>query len=109
MRPNLNLPSASRQRGWAGIIVILVALVLVAWLAKDALKGYGLAKPDTFTTKAGTPAERARSPGAGGIEAFDPGSAPPSTGSAIERARGVEEMLKSQAAERAARGDGTTP
>jgi hypothetical protein len=52
----------SRQRGWAGIVMILVALVIVAIVAKEALKGYGLApgarrrRPDA--------AERARMPGA---------------------------------------------
>lgn len=31
-----------RQGGWVGLIVILLALAIVAWLAKDALKQYGL-------------------------------------------------------------------
>ena len=87
---------------------MLVALAIVGFLAKDALKAYlgvGTKPPEA---KAGTPGERARAPGAVGVEAFDPGSAPPSTGSAIERARGVEDMVKQQAAERAARGDGVT-
>jgi len=59
-------------------------------------------------TKAATPGERARVPGAIGMDAFDPGSAPPSAGNALERARGVEDAVRQQAAERAARGDGTT-
>jgi hypothetical protein len=99
-------PPAS-QRGWAGLIVILVALVIVAVLAKEALKQYGPAS-GAQTTKAGTPAERALAPGAGGGEAFDPGAAPASPASAIERARGVEDTLRRQAEERAARVDGTT-
>ena len=103
-----NVPPPSRQRGWAGIIMILVALVIVAWLAKDALKGYGLAPVTGAKTKAGTPAERSRAPGAVGIEAFDPGAAPVGAPSALDRARGVEDMLKQQAAERAQRTDGTT-
>jgi len=86
--------------------MILVALVIVAILAKEALKGYGLAPGATAATKAGTPAERARMPGAIGAETVDLGAAP-SAASALERARGVEEMVKQQAAERAARGDGT--
>ena len=32
-----------RQRGWVGLVVLLVALVIVAWLAKSALTSYGLA------------------------------------------------------------------
>ena len=31
-----------RQGGWVGLIVILLALAIVAWLSKDALKQYGL-------------------------------------------------------------------
>jgi len=105
VRPNLYRAPPSRQRGWAGIVMILVAVVIVAFVAKEALKGYGLAP---VSTRTGTPAERVRAPGASGIEAVDPGAAPVAAANPIERARGVEEMLKQQAAERAARGDGTT-
>ena len=87
--------------------MILVALVIVALLAKEALKGYGLAPGAATATKAATPAERARMPGAISGEALDVGAAP-SAASALERARGVEEMVKRQAAEREGRGDGTT-
>jgi hypothetical protein len=91
------------------MLVMLVALVIVGFLAKDALKAYlGVgAKPPA--PNAATPGERARSPGAIGTEAFDPASAPPSTGTALDRARGVEAVVKQQAAEREARGDGVTP
>ena len=78
-------------------------MAIVAFLAKDALKEYGLAPGAAVTTKAGTPAERARAPGAGGVEALDLGSAPAAPASALERARGVEDMVKQQADERAAR------
>jgi hypothetical protein len=94
------------QGGWVGLVVILLALVIVAFLAKDALKQYGLVPGAAVTTKAGTPAERARAPGAGGIEALDLGSAPTAPASALERARGVEDMVKQQAGERATRVDG---
>ena len=30
-----------RQGGWVGLVVILLALAIVAWLSKDALKQYG--------------------------------------------------------------------
>ena len=82
--------------------MILVALAIVGYLAKDALKKYGLTPAAPVTTKAGTPAERARAPGAGGFEALDLGSAPTAPASAIERARGVEDMVKQKAAEREA-------
>jgi hypothetical protein len=84
--------------------MILVALVIVAIVAKEALKGYGLA-PALRRRRAGTPPSgrgcRARSRGSGRL------GRRPSAASALERARGVEEMVKQQAAERAARGDGT--
>jgi len=95
----------ARQRGWVGIVMILVALVIVAILAKEALKGYGLSPGAAAAAKPGTPAERARMPGASSAEALDvlaPGAA-----SGLERARGVEEMVKRQATERESRGDGT--
>ena len=106
MRPWMSQRPPARQRGWAGLVMILVALAIVAFLAKDALKGYGLATRPAATTKAGTPAERARAPGAGGVEALDLGSAPTAPTSPLERARGVEDMVKQQAGERAARVDG---
>jgi hypothetical protein len=31
-----------KQGGWVGLIAVLLALVIVAWLSKDALKQYGL-------------------------------------------------------------------
>jgi len=108
MRQWVNLRPPARQRGWVGLVMILVALAIVAFLAKDALKKYGLAPGAAVTTKAGTPAERTRAPGAGGIEALDLGSAPAAPASALDRTRGVEGMVKEQAGERAARGDGVT-
>ena len=89
-----------------GLVVVLVALVIVAVLAKDALKQYGLAPAKTTATKAGTPGERARAPGAVGAEALDLDSSPTAPGAALDRARGVEDMLKRQADERATRMDG---
>jgi len=91
------------------MLVILVALAIVGFLAKDALKSYLGAGANPSPPRTATPGERARAPGAIGTEAFDPGSAPPSTGTALDRARGVEDMVKRQAAEREARGDGVTP
>ena len=63
-----------RQRGWVGLVVILLALAIVALVARTALKQYGLlddpAKP--------------RPAAAGASE--------------TERAKGVEEMVKQGAA-----------
>jgi hypothetical protein len=88
---------------------MLVALVIVAILAKDALKQYGLVpgKP-AETAKAGTPGERARAAGAMGIDTLDMNSAPPPQGGGLDRARGVEDMVKQQADERAARMENAT-
>ena len=88
-----------------GLIVILVALVVVALLASQALKQYGLAPQSTATKAAGLAGRPA--PAAAGIEAPDRDSAPPTASGALARARGVEEMLKRQADERAAQMDGT--
>lgn len=99
----------ARQGGWAGLIAMLVVLGIVAYLAKDALKGYGLIPGKaTATTKAGTPGERARVPGASGTEALDLDSAPQAPTGALDRARGVEDMVKRHADERASRMDGAT-
>ena len=98
--------SRARQRGWIGLVVVLLALVIVAVLAKDALKSYGLVPGAAGTKKAGTAGERARAPGAVGAEAIDLGGVPSAPAAALERARGVEEMVKQQADERAARVDG---
>ena len=51
------------QRGWVGLVVILLALVIVAWLAKSALTSYGLSgKPPAAAPGAPPtdPRERAR-------------------------------------------------
>ncbi len=98
--------SRERQRGWVGLVVVLVALVIIAMLAKDALKQYGLVPGKATATRAGTPAERARAPGAVGVEALDLNSAPTAPGAALDRAHGVEDTLKRQADERATRMDG---
>jgi hypothetical protein len=98
--------SLARQRGWVGLIVMLVALVIIALLAKEGLKQYGLLPGKATTTKAGTPGERARAPGAVGVEALDFNSAPSAPAGALDRARGVEDMVKRQADERATRMDG---
>jgi hypothetical protein len=99
--------TCSHQGGWVGLVVILVALVIVAFLAKDALKKYGLVPSASTATKAGTPGERARAAGAVGIDATDlDQSAPQAPGAALDRARGVEEMVQRQADERAQRMDG---
>ncbi len=96
----------ARQGGWLGLVVMLVALVIVALLAKEALKQYGLLPGKETASSAATPGERARAPGAVmGIDAADHDSAPQAPGGALDRARGVEDMVQQQADERAKRMD----
>ena len=93
----------SGERGGVGLIVILVALVVVALLATQALRQYGLA-PQAAASKAGPGERPARADAV--VEAPEVDGAAPTASGALERARGVEEALKRQADERAARMDG---
>jgi hypothetical protein len=95
------------QGGWF-LIVVLIALAIAAYLYKDALKAYlGQSLPPA-PTQAGTPGERLRSPGAIGAEAIDMSSAPSTSQAPMDRARGIEDMVKKQAEQRANQGDGTS-
>jgi len=59
-------PKIGKQGGWVGMIVLLLAVLIVAYLAKDALVKYGmLGGPETADSRPGTPGERTRSPAAG--------------------------------------------
>ena len=51
-----------RQRGWIGLVALLIALAIVGWLAMSALKGYGVAGKPAATPGAPPtdPRERAR-------------------------------------------------
>lgn len=93
---------ARRERGWVGMIMLLLALAIVAWLAKDALMSYGLMSPATtgVTSKAGTPGERARAPIAVDATGATIDSAVPVPTAPMDRARGVEGTLKRQESQR---------
>jgi hypothetical protein len=66
----------NRQGGWVGMIVLLLAVVIVAFLAKDALMKYGLLAPGQTTVKgSATPGERTQSGAAGDVERADPAGA----------------------------------
>jgi len=98
-----------RQRGWVGLVVILIALLIVAWLSMDALKQYGMMSGVGPPDKAGSATERVRGPGVGVTEASpDVTTTTPAPINALERARGVEGMVKSQAAENEKRIDDAT-
>jgi hypothetical protein len=93
----------SRQRGWMGLVVILVALLIVALLAQTALKGYGLLPGSGETTRAG-----ARVPPAASPASVDPTSVPATPAATIERARGLEQQMQHEAQEQAKRIDDST-
>jgi len=91
------LSPAARQGGWLGLVVVLVALVIVAWLAQSALRNYGLLGGEAPAAKAGAAA--ATSPD-------QPAAATPRN--AMERARGVEQTVQQGAEEQARRIDEQT-
>ena len=67
-----------RQGGWVGLIGLLLALVIVAYLAKDALRKYGMMPTgETTVIKAATPDERAGSAVAGATQRMDPTTSTP--------------------------------
>jgi hypothetical protein len=77
------------QRGWLGLVVILLALVIVALTARTALKQYGL------LDDAGKAQPVMAKPGATEVEQ----AATVTPRNALERAHGVQDMVKQGAAE----------
>jgi hypothetical protein len=92
----------ARQRGWVGLLVILLALLIVAWLAKDALKAYGLSSTGEGGPAGSRPRAERLNPGVAGAEAD---GAPSTPMTPLERARSVEGTLQRDADERAKRVD----
>lgn len=83
------------------MIVLLLALVVVAYLAKDALHKYGMMPTgETRMVKPATPGERTGSAAAGAAERVDPTAAAPAPTNAIEKARALEGTLNKAAQER---------
>ena len=83
-----------------GLVAILIALVIVAFVAERALKGYGLLPGPDQATHAGT-----RMPPAANQADIDPTSVP---ATAIERARGLEQQMQRDAQDQAKRIDEQT-
>ncbi len=86
-------PKRSRQRGWIGTIGVLLALVIIAWLLKDALKEYGLATSAEKAVEAAEPTGLQRSPTPAAVSAPPPSGATPSFQAPLERARSVESTV----------------
>ena len=76
-----------RQRGWA-FLIVLVALAIVAFLARDALMAYF----GSVTAATAPPVGRA-------VPAQDATQASPAVQAPVERARGVEATVIQQAAD----------
>lgn len=90
-RVAVNPPSF--QRGWVGLVVLLLALVIVALLAQSALKQYGMVPG---TTPAANSGDLQRGPGVSPAP-LDPSAGTPAPTTPIERARGVERTLQRDA------------
>jgi cytochrome c-type biogenesis protein CcmH/NrfG len=91
------------QRGWVGLVVVLIALVIVALLAQTALKSYGLLPGPDAAVNAGP-----RGVGAVGPAPADPTVATPAPVTPIERAHGMEQQLQRDAQDLARRVDEST-
>ena len=79
--------TAARQGGWAGLIVLVIALVIVGMLAKTVLQTYGLTGTATTASKT-TPVGQA---------SHEVTTVVPAPRDAMERARGLEQNVQQQA------------
>jgi hypothetical protein len=90
--------SAHRQRGWLGLIGLLIALVLVAVLARTILREYGLAGASA------TQAKHAKAPANEEEEA-----ATVTPKNALERAHALQDQVRQQAIDEEKRIDAAIP
>jgi len=97
------MSTRARQRGWLGLIAILIALVIVAVLAQKLLKTYGLVPGPESSPEAGL-----RGPGPAAPAAGDTTSAAPPPTNPIARARGLEQQVQREAQDIAKRIDEKT-
>ncbi|TMH08772.1 MAG: hypothetical protein E6H67_00590 [Betaproteobacteria bacterium] len=86
-----------RQRGWVGIIVLLLALLIVAVLAQTVLKQSGLLGGFDQSSTSARPGDAGRGPGVIAPASVDATAATPTPANALERARGVESTVQKQA------------
>jgi hypothetical protein len=93
------------QRGWVGLIVLLIALVIVAVLSQRLLKQMGLFPEDRVMTNT----SGSRVPGPAGTVPVEPtGATPMVQGNPIERAKGVDSTLQQQSQDMGRRIDAQT-
>jgi len=82
-----------RQRGWIGLIGLLLALLIVAVLAQKVLKTYGL----LAGAEPGAKSADGRGPGGISSAPVDPTGVQATPAAALERARGLESSVQQQA------------
>jgi len=82
------MPGRSAQRGWLGLIALLIALVIVAVLAQTVLRSYGLLGGGERAAASG------RAEPAAGSAAGDAPRGAPAVTAPMERARALEGDLK---------------
>jgi hypothetical protein len=92
------MSSRAHQRGWVGLVVILLALVIVGLLARSALKAYGVVDE-------ADKAHPVAAPGANETER----AAAVTPRNALERARGVQDMVQQGAIDQEKRIDAAIP
>ena len=97
-----------RQHGFLGLIVILIALLIVAWLSMDALKAYGVMSGVGPNPKSVPAVEPARGPGVAGTDSREVTTATPAPMNALDKARGLESAVREQAADQSRRIDEVT-
>jgi len=91
MLPARRAGVSPRQDGWAGILLLLVVLGIGAIIAGTSIKAYlAGVKPSAERTSA-----RAM---AGGVDP-DVAATTPSAGTALDRARGVQDLVQQRAAD----------
>jgi hypothetical protein len=93
--------SRRRQAGWAGMIVLLLAVLIVAWLGKTVLARLLPSSPAVH-------ADGSRVPGGTAPVNADPTTAAPAPFTELERARTLESTVKAQADDMAKRIDAGT-
>ena len=96
------LAPAHRQRGWAGLIGILLALLIVAWLGRTLLARL---LPEMTTGPSKGQHAGNRVPGGASPADVDATTATPSPRNELERARGLEGAVRDQAADMSKRID----
>jgi len=82
-----------RQRGWAGLLALLIVVLIVGWLARDALRDYLLLPAPDEAVESREPTGLQRSPTPAAVSESPPGGASTSYQRPLERARSVESTV----------------